>query len=126
MLKVPAGMLLKRLKCTAKVRMSILASHPAKLQIVSRRPDADATAKIIDRATSNAILEYARKRPVRLSDMFMVYWCGRPTPPEELHLWLADRGFEIAPGLDFHAGWEVRPASTNPGFPLFGFSEPAR
>jgi len=51
-----------------------------------------------------------KQRAIRLSDWFMNLWVGQHRPTEELEGWLRVRGYEIVPGLDHHAGWDVRPA----------------
>lgn len=58
--------------------------------------------------------------PLTLSEMFLNFWCGKTRPPEELELWLRDRGFEIFPGTDHRGGWKVqRKDSENSDWTLF-------
>ena len=64
----------------------------------------------IKQDTSEAVVTLLRsEQQIHLSDMFIKFWTGQERPPEELQLWLKDRGYQIVPGTDHRGGWLVQP-----------------
>ena len=61
-----------------------------------------------DRLSQAVCRKIEEEGPLVLSELFMRFWCGVAQPPEELGLWLEDRGFEIFPNIDTRPGYRVQ------------------